>query len=93
MNSAAKLIIGIIILLIGLYWYAAPLFGHNGLQNIIGHSTFDSFKVVFAGLFGLLLIFLGAIVAWIEYEDIKWERKEKKEKPAEDEEKPAKKKK
>ena len=83
MNSAVKLIIGIIVFLIGIVWYAAPLMGQTGLQNALGHSTFDSFKVVFAGLFGLALLFFGLIVAWIEYEDIKWERKEKKEKKPE----------
>ena len=80
MNSAAKLIIGIIILMIGLYWYAAPLFGHVSLENLLTVNTFHAFVTVFSGLFGLLLIFLGAIIAWIEYEDMKWERKEKTEK-------------
>jgi len=37
-------------------------------------------KDVFVGVFGLILIFLGLIIAWIEYEDLKWERKEKKKK-------------
>jgi predicted membrane protein len=77
MNAAIKLIIGIIILLIGLYWYAAPLFGHFGLANFFSVSTFRAFVTVFAGLFGLLLIGLGVIISWIEYEDLKWESREK----------------
>jgi len=88
MHPAIKLIVGVIIFLIGIYWYAAPLFGHMGLQNFFKTwtsnaaatgSTFSSFVLVFAGLFGLVLIGLGLIIAWIEYEDLKWERKEKKE--------------
>jgi len=77
MHSGIKLIIGIIVLLLGIYWYAAPLFGHYGLQNFFQRSTFQSFVTIFAGLFGLLLIGLGLIVSWIEYEDLKWESREK----------------
>jgi preprotein translocase subunit SecG len=80
MHSGVKLIIGIIIFLIGIYWYAAPLFGHMGLQQFFGVSTFRAFVTVFAGLVGVALIVLGLIVAWIEYEDLKWESREKKEK-------------
>lgn len=80
MYSGAKLIIGIIIFLIGIYWYAAPLFHHFGLQEFFGVSTFRAFVSVFAGLFGAALIVLGIIVAWIEYEDLKWSRREKTDK-------------
>ena len=74
MNSGVKLIIGIIIFLIGIYWYLPG----NAAAGFLGvHSTWRAFLTVFAGLFGLFLLFLGLIVAWIEYEDIKWERKEK----------------
>ncbi len=80
MNSAVKLIIGIIIFLIGIYWYAAaPIFGQGGIERLFGTSTVHAFLTIFAGLFGLILIFLGLIVAWIEYEDLKWEAREKKE--------------
>ncbi len=80
MHSAVKLIIGLLILVVGVYWYAAPVFGQYGLAAMLGRSTFSSFVTVFAGLFGVVLIFLGLIVAWIEYEDLKWESKEKKAK-------------
>jgi len=80
MHSAVKLIIGIIVFLIGIYWYAAPLFRQMGLQQFFSVSTFRAFVTVFAGLFGVALIILGLIIAWIEYEDLKWERREKSEK-------------
>jgi hypothetical protein len=83
MHSAVKLIIGIIVLLLGLYWYAAPLFGHMGIQSFFGASTFQSFVTVFAGVFGVFLIFVGLIVAWIEWEDLKWQAREKAEKARE----------
>jgi len=80
MHPAAKLIIGIIIFLAGIYWYTAPLLGQTGIQDFFGASTFQAFVNVFAGMFGLVLIGFGLIVAWIEWEDWKWERREKAEK-------------
>ncbi len=91
MSAAAKLIIGVIIFLVGIYWYAAPLFGQNFLTGIFG-STFHGFIVVFGGLFGVFLILLGLLIAWIEAEDIKWEKKEKEEQKKEPSKKKAKKK-
>jgi predicted membrane protein len=77
MHAGAKLIIGILIFLVGVYWY----WPGNSVAPILGvASNVRAFLTVFAGLFGLLLIFLGLIIAWIEYEDLKWESREKKEK-------------
>ena len=74
MHSAIKLIIGLIIFAAGIYWYLGA-----GIAGWTGAIAFDALKTVFIGVFGLFLIFLGFIVAWIEYEDLKWEAKEKKE--------------
>lgn len=83
MHPAIKLIVGLIVFVAGIYWYAAPLFKQYGIADTLGvFSTFQSFVTVFAGLFGIVLIVFGLIVAWIEYEDLKWERKEKKAKMA-----------
>ena len=77
MHAGVKLIVGILIFLAGVYWYLPG----NTIAPALGvASNVRAFLTVFAGLFGLLLIFLGLIVAWIEYEDLKWESKEKKEK-------------
>ena len=75
MNSYAKLVIGLVILVVGIYWYAGPLLGQ--FDTILGVRPTKAFVETFVGTFGLALILLGLIVAWIEMEDIKWERKEK----------------
>ena len=76
MNSAVKLLIGLLILAAGIYWYLPG----NAISPALGvASTFSAFLTVFAGTFGLFLVFLGLIVAWIEYEDMRWESREKKE--------------
>lgn len=77
MHSAVKLIIGLLVFIAGIFWYAGPLLGQ--FSGIFGIRPTAAFMNVFVGLFGLSLIFFGLIVAWIEYEDLKWERKEKKE--------------
>lgn len=77
MNSAVKMIIGLLIFVAGIYWYAADFLKLPAF-SVLGGYAIESLKVVFFGVFGLLLILLGLIIAWIEYEDLKWERKEKK---------------
>ena len=77
MHSGVKLIIGLMILFAGLYWYAAGMFGMPAFGPL-GASAVAALKTVFFGTFGLFLIFLGLIIAWIEYEDLKWEAREKK---------------
>ena len=78
MHSAVKLIIGLIVVLAGLYWYAADFVGY-GVAGWIGAAALSALKNVFIGLFGLLLIFVGLIVVWIEWEDLKWQAREKAE--------------
>lgn len=78
MNSGVKMIIGLLIFLAGVYWYVADLLRLPAF-TVLGAYALNSFKIVFFGTFGLFLIFLGLIIAWIEYEDMKWEAREKAE--------------
>ena len=79
MHSGVKLIIGLLIFAAGLYWYGASYVGLPAF-NPLGVDTIAALKTAFFGTFGLFLIFLGLIIAWIEYEDLKWEAREKKSK-------------
>ncbi|MEK6888011.1 MAG: hypothetical protein AABX14_03645 [Candidatus Aenigmatarchaeota archaeon] len=76
MHAAIKLILGLIIFVIGIYWYLPG----TAVSAFFNRSAFQAFLVVFEGLFGLFLIMVGLIIAWIEFEDLKWEKKEKKSK-------------
>ena len=87
MHAAAKMIIGILIAIAGIYWYVADYFG-VGWKAIIGINAWEAFLTVFFGVFGIVLFLLGLLVAWIEYEDLKFEQEEK----AREESKPAKRK-
>lgn len=67
----AKIILGVIILAVGL-WLLLPL--GMGLPYYQG-STWNDFKVVFWGTLPLILIFLGGLMAWIEMEDMRAEKR------------------
>jgi hypothetical protein len=74
MSALLKLIFGLLVLAAGVYWYMPG----NYVAPFLGiASTYRAFLTVFAGSFGLVLILFGLIIAWIEYEDIKWEKNEK----------------
>jgi len=74
MNSVTKMLMGFLIAILGVYWYiAGSVFGWRPA----GLTPAQTLGIVFVGLFGIFLIMLGLLIAWIEYEDIKWEMKEK----------------
>ena len=77
MGAGVKFVIGLIIAIAGIYWYVADYF-RVGVPGWIGGAAISALKTVFIGVFGLLLLFVGLIIAWIEYEDLKWESKERK---------------
>jgi amino acid transporter len=79
MHSAVKLIIGLLIAIAGIYWYAADYIAVNPASTWLGLSALAALKQVFIGVFGLFLIFVGLIIAWIEYEDLKWQAREARE--------------
>ncbi len=76
MGALFKMFVGILILLAGLAWYAVELY--PGL-TILGVPPLSALKTVAVGSFGLLLALFGLLMAWVEYEDWKWEQREKEE--------------
>ena len=78
MHSAAKMLVGVLILIAGLYWYLADIVNVNLAASWLGSSAIAALKSVFIGIFGLVLVFVGLLVMWIEYEDLKWELQERK---------------
>lgn len=77
MNALVKMALGLLVAAAGVYWYAADLLGMPAF-SVFGEYSFESLKTVFFGVFGIFLVLFGLLVAWIEYEDLKWEREEKK---------------
>ncbi len=73
MSPLAKMFVGILIAVLGVAWYLVPGFRFYGV------SPLEGLKITFAGTFGVFLFMFGALMAWVEYEDWKWELREKEE--------------
>ncbi|MFQ6051211.1 MAG: hypothetical protein ACE5K4_05915 [Candidatus Hydrothermarchaeota archaeon] len=69
-KNLVKTAVGVLVFLAGIIWYI---------------RFFKSLWVVFAGTFGLILIFAGLGFAWLSYEDYKISKPEKEESKGETE--------
>jgi energy-coupling factor transporter transmembrane protein EcfT len=80
MHPLAKFLIGLLLFVAGVYWYIGPFLPPSiGFQFILGEfRPTKEFIRFFVGIFGLVLIFFGFVIAWIEYEDWKWSKEAKK---------------
>lgn len=65
-KTIAKFVFGVLLFVAGFYWYSGsvPYFA-NTLSNL---------KTVFGGVFGVVLIVAGALIAWLEYDEWKTQR-------------------
>ncbi len=84
MHAAAKVIIGIIVLLIGLGLFVDSAYD-NALTGVEIHWL-DNFVIVLTGVIPIFLILVGLFVIWLEVDELKAEKEfkleEEKTKPA-----------
>jgi len=81
MSSASnilKMLIGIVVIAIGIIWYTGP--------QVYGlFQWYNDLLIILRGSVGLVLLFVGLIVAWMGYDDYKMDKEmakeEKKEEP------------
>ncbi len=73
-NNILKMLIGIVVLVIGVLWY-------TGISGYLGYwkNLLDLLKATV----GLLLLFVGLIVAWMGYDDYKMDAEMAKEEKTE----------
>lgn len=84
-RNILKMLIGIVILAIGVIWYTGPGIPIGGFE-IFG--WYGDLLVLLKGSIGLVLLFIGLIVAWMGYDDYKMD-KEIAKKEGTEEEKPS----
>ncbi len=80
-KNVIKMLVGIIIFIIGIVWYA-------GIPGTFSGFLTD-LVILLEGTIGLFLLFVGLIVAWMGYDDYKMDaemakeerKEEKKEEP------------
>lgn len=71
-GTAVKLLVGVIVFLAGIYWYIGARLGFPDIPYFA--NALSSLKIVFEGLFGLVLILFGALLAWLEWDELKTQR-------------------
>lgn len=64
MHPLVKAFVGFLLIIAGVYWYYSGFF-----VDLIS---------LFKASFGLVLIFAGLLIAWVEYEDWRWIREEQR---------------
>ncbi|MGB8217899.1 MAG: hypothetical protein WCE94_11420 [Candidatus Methanoperedens sp.] len=76
-SNILKMLVGIVILVIGIIWYVP--------KSLNGLGFFTQLEDLLKATIGLLLLFVGLIVAWMGYDDYKMDKEmakeEKKEEP------------
>ena len=93
MNTGVKLVIGLLLVIAGVawYWYGEIFTAYAGV------SSLTALLMILAGSVGVFIFLIGLLVVWVEVEEIKDARREKKMKkgekkePAVEKPKPAKK--
>jgi hypothetical protein len=72
-GKLTKVLLGILLMLAGFVWYfvKVPLIG-SALSSGDVVPFWRSFLVVFAGTFGIILLFAGLILTWLSYDEYKY---------------------
>ncbi len=81
-KNILKILVGIVLMVVGVAWYFVNVPILPGLIAGISeqsHPLYLELLVVFAGFFGLFLLFVGLIVAWMGYDDYQMEKEMEKE--------------
>ncbi len=82
-NNLLKMLIGIVVIIVGIVWYVP--------KEFMGFGFFDDLLTLLGATVGLVLLFVGLIVAWMGYDDYKMDsemaKEEKKEEKKEEEKK------
>ncbi len=69
MAATTKLLLGLVILLVGLYLFADSALGWNRLPGNI--QWWQNFVVVLTGTLPIFLILVGLFILWLEMDEMK----------------------
>ena len=95
MNSAVKLLVGLVFIIIGLGLFIDSVYPILGTVGTFGINWFNNFITVLTGIIPAFLILLGLFVVWLEVDEMKAEKELRKEedRSRKEDKKPARKKK
>ncbi|HIQ49981.1 MAG TPA: hypothetical protein EYH56_02170 [Nanoarchaeota archaeon] len=76
-GPVVKLLIGVLLIIAGVFAILPEWIAKITVLQITSGFAWEAFKTVILGAIPPMLIFLGALIVWIEIEEIKIERMEK----------------
>ena len=79
MNAAAKLLVGLVFIVVGLGLLIDSVIPILGVVGTLGINWFNNFIIVLTGIIPPSLILLGLFVVWLEIDDMKAEKELKRE--------------
>ncbi|MFB6198083.1 MAG: hypothetical protein ABEI52_07435 [Halobacteriaceae archaeon] len=68
MKPQAKILVGALMIVAGIYWYSLAPFAVTGMTNL------ESLVVLFQGGFGAIVFLLGLFIVWIESDELRIQR-------------------
>lgn len=74
MSALIKIVIGALLVIGGIYWYFVSLPLGTGMTN------FQALILAFKSAFGALVFVIGLFIIWLEADELKMRRQERKEK-------------
>ncbi len=77
-GPVVKLLIGLLLIAVGLFAILPQWIASFTVAGVTSGFAWEAFKTVVLGAVPPLLAFLGLLIVWIEIEEIKIERMEKK---------------
>lgn len=84
MHPAAKVIIGLILIIIGLGLFVDSVTPILGVQGTFGIDWLTNFIVVLTGVIPIFLILVGLFVVWLEIDELKSQKEIAEEKKADE---------
>lgn len=69
-----KMIVGALIALLGVWWYIPDGGLNSALTSVSTLTNVESLLALFQGSLGILIVFVGVFVVWIQHDELKMRR-------------------
>lgn len=69
-----KMVVGALIALLGIWWYIPNGGLNSALTSVSTLTNVESLLSLFQGSFGILIVFVGIFVVWIQHDELKMRR-------------------
>jgi len=84
MNAGAKILIGLIVIAIGLFFFVDSVYPILGTNSWIPGDWLTNFLIVLSGVIPVFLILVGLFVVWLEVDELNAQKELAKEEKKEE---------